>query len=147
MSPANLVDHIQMSKKKVLFLCTHNSSRSQIAEGIMNSLMYEKYVAHSAGTEPGGVNKFAIKVMNEIGVDISQHRSKSTDEFLDENFDFVVTVCDSANENCPVFLRGGNLIHKGFSDPTRCRGADEYKLKIFREVRDEIKKWIEEVFN
>lgn len=113
----------------------------------MNSVMGEKYVAYSAGTEPAGVNELAVKVMNEIGIDISEQRSKSTDEFLDDNFDFVVTVCDSANENCPVFLRGCNLIHKGFYDPTRCRGTDEDKVKIFRKVRDDIKKWIEEVFN
>ena len=136
-----------MSKKTVLFLCTHNSSRSQIAEGLMNSILGDKYEAFSAGTEPRGVNKFAIEAMSEMEIDISDHYSKSTDEFSQIKFDYVVTVCDSAKENCPVFLNGINFIHKGFDDPTGFHGTDEEKQKVFIKIRNEIKQWIEEKFN
>ena len=135
-----------MSKKTVLFLCTHNSSRSQMAEGLMNHYLGEKYTAYSAGTEPAGVNSFAEIAMNDIGIDISSHYSKNVDEFKDKFFEYVVTVCDSAKENCPVFLKGNNLIHKGFNDPTSFRGSDEEKLNYFKEIRDQINKWIQKSF-
>lgn len=136
-----------MEKKTVLFLCTHNSSRSQIAEGIMNHFLSEKYKALSAGTEPGAVNRFAIEAMNDIGIDISGHYSKSVEEFKDNDFDYVVTVCNSAKENCPVFLKGKNLVHKGFEDPTMFEGSDKKKLEYFKKVRDQIKEWIQKSFD
>ena len=136
-----------MSKKTVLFLCTHNSSRSQMAEGLMNTLMSDKYIAYSAGTEPGEVNSFAVEAMKDIHIDISDHYSKSIEEFADKQFDYVVTVCDSANENCPVYLKGINHIHKGFLDPSVFEGAGEEKIVFFRKIRDQIKEWMETSFN
>ncbi|MCS7202360.1 MAG: arsenate reductase ArsC [Dictyoglomus sp.] len=132
--------------KKVLFICTHNSARSQMAEGLMNALYKDKFLAFSAGTDPKGVNPLAIEVMKEIGIDISHHRSKSIEEFRGESFDYVVTVCDSAKEKCPFFPGGKKYIHKGFMDPSSFEGSYEEKLEIFRKVRDEIKKWLEEYF-
>ena len=117
-----------------------------MAEGLMNSCHGENYSAFSAGTEPGEVNEFAIKAMNDIGIDIGSHYSKSVDEFMNDVFDYVVTVCNSAKENCPVFLKGKNLIHRGFSDPTLFNGTDEEKLNHFKELRDQIKVWIEKNF-
>ena len=136
-----------MSKKTVLFLCTHNSSRSQMAEGLMNSLMGDKYIAYSAGTDPRGVNNFAVEAMNDIHIDISDQYSKSIEVFADKQFDYVVTVCDSANENCPVFLKGNSHIHKGFLDPAAFEGASDEKIVLFREIRDQIKEWMETSFN
>ena len=118
-----------------------------MAEGLMNYYFGEKYSAFSAGTKPSGVNKFAIEAMKDIGIDISGHYSKSVDEFKDSDFDYVITVCDNAHENCPVFLRGENLIHKGFSDPTLFEGSDEEKLQYFEDIRDQIQDWIKESFD
>lgn len=131
-----------MEKKKVLFICTHNSARSQMAEGLMNYLLGNYYSAYSAGTKPNFVNPFAIEVMKEIGIDISNHRSKSVVEFKGEKFDYVVTVCDSAKENCPFFPGAKEYIHQGFEDPSSFEGTDEEKLNKFREIRDEIKNFI-----
>lgn len=133
-------------KKKILFLCTHNSARSQMAEGFVNALYNDGYEAVSAGIEKTSVNPFAIQVMSEMGIDISGHRSKLADDFLNEDFDYIVTVCDNANENCPYFPGGKERIHKSFKDPSGFKGADEERLNIFRRVRDEIKEWIEERF-
>lgn len=133
-------------RKKILFLCTHNSARSQIAEGIIKSLYGDQYEAFSAGTEPSKVHPYAIKVMEEIDIDISQYRSKSINEFLDSQFDHVVTVCDQAKESCPFFPGAKNYIHKGFDDPSQSRGTPEEILDIFRETRDEIKDWIKNTF-
>ena len=118
-----------------------------MAEGLMNYYLGDKYEAFSAGTKPSRVNKFAIEAMKDIGIDISGHYSKSVDEYKGHDFEFVVTVCDSARENCPVFLRGGKLIHKGFSDPTSFEGQDEEKLKYFIEIRDQINEWIQKSFD
>ncbi len=133
-------------RSKVLFICTHNSARSQMAEGILNHLCGDRYQAFSAGTKPSGVNPFAIEVMKEIGIDISHHRSKSIEEFEGQEFDYVITVCDSAKEECPYFAGGKKLIHKGFPDPSSYEGTKEEKLDFFRKVRDQIKSWIEETF-
>ncbi len=133
-------------KKKILFICTHNSARSQMAEGIVNALYGDKFEAFSAGTDPRGVNPFAIEVLKEIGIDISHHRSKSIEEFKGEKFDYVVTVCDNAKENCPYFPGGEKYIHRGFMDPASIEGTYEEKLEAFRKVRDEILKWIKEYF-
>jgi len=133
--------------KKVLFICTHNSARSQMAEGIVNTLLSNKLIAYSAGTEPKEVNPYAIKVMEEIGIDISHHRSKSVYEFKEEKFDIVVTVCDHAKETCPFFPGARKYIHKGFEDPSSVEGEEKEKLTKFRKIRDEIKDWIINTFN
>jgi len=133
-----------MKKKKVLFLCTHNSCRSQIAEGFLNYLYKDRYQAFSAGVEKTCVNPYAIEVMRDIGIDISDHRSKTINEFKDNYFDIVVTVCDHAREVCP-FFPGKKVIHKGFMDPSE-EGNIEEILNRFRKTRDEIKNWIKEEF-
>ena len=130
-------------KKRVLFICTHNSARSQMAEGLLKALYGDKYEVFSAGTHPTRVNPYAIEVMKEIGIDISNHYSKSVNEFLGMKIDYVVTVCDSAKEECPYFPGGKAYIHKSFEDPSSVVGTHEEKLEVFRKVRDEIKKWIE----
>ena len=132
-------------RKTILFICTHNSSRSQMAEGFIKVLYSDKYKAYSAGTTPSSVNPYAIRVMKEIGIDISNQRSKSINEFRGEIFDYVVTVCDNARETCP-FFPGKKVIHKGFQDPASVEGREEEKIAIFRKVRDEIKHWIIETF-
>ena len=132
--------------KKVLFICSHNSARSQMAEGLLQRLYGDLYEAHSAGLEPSSVNPYAIEVMGEIGIDISTHRSKNVDEFLGIQFDCVITVCDQAREACPFFHGGEKHLHKGFEDPAELSGTEGQTLTVFRRVRDEIKSWIEETF-
>ena len=134
------------NKKRVLFICTHNSARSQMAEGLMNALAGERYFAQSAGTEPSEVNPLAIEAMSEIGINIKKHKSKSVDEFIKQDFDYVVTVCDHANETCPFFTGGRERIHKGFKDPDAVTGSDVDKLEAFRAARDEISEWIKVEF-
>ena len=134
-------------KKRVLFICTHNSARSQMAEGLMNELLSERYEAWSAGTAPSDVNPYAIEVMSEIGINIRNHRSKSIDEFIQQDFDYVITVCNHANETCPFFPGGKERIHKGFKDPDAFGGDRIKKLEAFRALRDEIKKWIDAEFS
>ncbi len=133
-------------KKKILFICTHNSARSQMAEGLLNYLYGDKYEAYSAGTQPTEVNPYAIKVMQEIGIDISHHRSKSVQDFLNQDIDYVITVCDSANETCPFFPGGKIRLHQSFQDPSSFTGSEQDILNGFRNVRDEIKKWIKKNF-
>lgn len=133
--------------KKVLFICTHNSARSHIAEGLMNALYRDRYRAFSAGTEPSAVNPYAVRVMQEIGIDVSDHRSKSVDEFINQDLDYVVTVCDHAKESCPFFPGGRKSMHKGFQDPSSATGTEEEKLAVFRRVRDEMRDWIRETFD
>ena len=135
-----------MSKKTVLFICTHNSCRSQIAEAFLNSLYALKYKAYSAGVKPSNVNPYAIEVMKEIGIDLSKHTSKSIEEFKGAYFDYVVTVCDNAKENCPFFPFGANYHHKNFQDPQAFEGNNEEKLNTFRRIRDEIREWIDKNF-
>jgi arsenate reductase len=126
-------------KKRVLFLCTGNSCRSHLAEGLTNHFLGEKWQAFSAGTNPAGyVHPMAIEVMAELGIDISTRTSKTTDEFRQIDLDLVVTVCDDAAENCPVWLGGGKVIHISFPDPAKAAGTDEEKLLVFRQVRDDI---------
>jgi arsenate reductase (thioredoxin) len=132
--------------QRILFICTHNASRSQMAEGIINSLYSDRYEAYSAGTEPTSVQPYAIKVMAEIGIDISKHQVKSVYDFIGQNFDFVVTVCDHAKQTCPFFPGGKNYLHQGFADPSQFTGTEEEILAGFRMVRDEIKVWIEKTF-
>jgi arsenate reductase len=132
-------------KKTVLFLCTHNSARSQMAEAYLNRLYGDRYEAHSAGITPTRINPYVVKVMGEEGIDLSGARSKSMDEYLDRNFDLVVTVCDSARESCPIFP-GDELIHHAFRDPSTLRGSEDEVLAQVREIRDEIREWVTEYF-
>ena len=134
-----------MVKKKVLFLCTYNSCRSQMAEGLLNTLNGSKYKAYSAGIKPTKVNSYAVEVMKEIGIDLSKYYSKSIEDFRDQEFDFVVTVCDKAREFCP-FFPGKKIFHKNFKDPADFNGSAEEILDKFRKVRDDIKTWIIEQF-
>lgn len=127
--------------KKVLFICTHNSARSQMAEGFVNFYYSPKVTAKSAGTIETTVKPEAIEVMKEIGIDISNHYSKSVEKFLEEQFDLVVTVCDNAAKTCP-FFPGKKVIHKNFKDPSDFVGSEQEKMKAFRKTRDEIKEWI-----
>jgi len=128
--------------KKVLFICTHNSARSQMAEGLVNHDLTGKVEAFSAGTDPTFVNPLAVAVMKELGIDISGHRSKSIDEFVNEKFDFVITLCDHAAESCPVFFGGTRRMHMGFPDPSAITGTEQEKLAFFRKLRDQIRKEI-----
>jgi len=134
-------------REKVLFICTHNSARSQMAEGFLRTLRGDKYEAYSAGIEPTSVNPHAIQVMGELGIDISKHRSKNTEEFLGMRFDYVVTVCDHAKESCPFFPGAGKYIHKNFEDPSAITGTTEETLAGFRRVRDQIRDWVLATFN
>ncbi|MFZ5916207.1 MAG: arsenate reductase ArsC [Chloroflexota bacterium] len=128
------------SRRQVLFLCTGNSCRSQMAEGLVNHFLGDEWQAHSAGTAPAGyVHPLAIQVMAELGIDISAQRSKSTDEFRATEFDTVVTVCDAAAENCPIWLGRGHREHIGFLDPAQAGGSQAERLAVFRQVRDEIR--------
>jgi arsenate reductase len=135
-----------INKKRVLFICTHNSARSQMAEGLMNELLGGRYEAQSAGTEPSEVSPIAIEIMSEIGIDIRGHESKSVDGFIHQDFDYVITVCDHANETCPFFPGGRERIHKGFKDPDAVKGDRMKKMEAFRVSRDEIKEWINAEF-
>lgn len=132
-----------MMKKKILFICTHNSARSQMAEGYLNATYSERYKALSAGTEVTRVHPFAIVAMKEIGIDISHHWSKALIEFFDLDIDLVVTVCDSANAACPMFPGAKKMIHVSFPDPSTATGSEEDQMKLFRQVRDEIITWID----
>ncbi len=133
-------------KKKVLFICTHNSARSQMAEGLLKHFHGDRYDVYSAGTDPTKVNPYAIKVMEEIGIDISKNYSKNIDKFLNDDFEFVITVCDRANEFCPFFPGGKKRLHKSFEDPSEFEGSNQEKLDVFRQIRDEIKEWINKIF-
>ena len=126
-------------KTRVLFLCTHNSARSQMAEGLLRHLAGDRFEVASAGTEARGVNPLAVRTMAEAGVDIAGHSSKTLDRFLEERWDYVVTVCDSAYETCPVFPRAATRLHWGFDDPSGATGNEDERLAVFRRVRDEIK--------
>ena len=133
-------------KMRVLFLCTGNSCRSQMAEGFLRHFYGGKYEVYSAGTKPSVVNPYAVKVMAEKEVDISNQRSKSVDEYRGQSFDKVITVCDNAKESCPVFPRKAERIHWSFIDPAEATGAEDEKLKVFRTVRDQIHSKIDEHF-
>lgn len=130
-------------KKTILFICTHNSARSQLAEGLVNHYFSETWEAQSAGTEKTFVKPFAIKAMAEAGIDISHHTSKTVDVFKEQQFDVVVTVCDSARETCP-FFPGNKVVHQSFVDPSNAQGSDAEKLAAFCRTRDEIKAWLDE---
>ena len=126
-------------RARVLFLCTHNSARSQMAEGMLRHLAGARFEVHSAGTEATHVRPLAIRTMDEIGIDISGQESKTLERYLEESFDYVITVCDDANEACPFFPGAANRLHWSFEDPSRARGSEEEQLAVFRSVRDRIK--------
>lgn len=125
-------------KKKVLFLCTGNSCRSQMAEGWLRRLAGEQFEVVSAGTHPVGLNPYAVAVMQEANVDISNHVSERVDPYLDQHFDHVITVCDRAQENCPIFPGASSMLHWNFDDPAKAKGTYEQQLVVFRKIRDEI---------
>jgi arsenate reductase (thioredoxin) len=127
-----------MTKKRVLVLCTGNSARSQMGEGLFRTEGGEGFEVFSAGTKPGSVRPEAIAVMKEIGIDISGHRSKSLDEFSGQSFDYVVTVCDNACDACPVFPGGTKRIHWSLEDPAAVEGSEAERLSAFRHIRDQI---------
>ena len=132
-----------MSKKqRALILCTGNSARSQMAEGLLRHDSGERFQVESAGTKPGSVRPEAIAVMGELGIDISTHRSKHVNEFDGQQFDFVLTVCDNAKEICPVFPARTAMIHHSFDDPAALEGSEEERLALFRRVRDEIREYL-----
>lgn len=132
-------------KKSVLFLCTHNSARSQMAEGLLKTLYGRQYEAYSAGMEPTHLNPYAVEVLKDIGIDISNYQSKYIKQFQERDFDYVVTVCNQAKEICP-FFPGKKVIHKGFLDPAAVDGSIDEILFAFRSVRDEIRDWINQTF-
>jgi arsenate reductase (thioredoxin) len=139
---------MQQRGLKILFLCTGNSCRSQMAEGWARKLKSDSIEPYSAGIEPHGLDPIAVKVMAEAGVDISNNHSKHLDDFKGVNFDFVITVCDHAHEHCPIFPGKTRVLHFGFDDPPRLAkqaGTEQKALGIYRRVRDEIKVFVEKL--
>ncbi len=126
------------AKTKVLFLCTGNSCRSQMAEGLLRSMAADRFEVFSAGTNPQGLNPRAVIAMTELGIDISQQKSRHVDEFLHSGINTVITVCDNARENCPVFPGQAKIMHWSFDDPAQATGSDDERMTVFRRVRDEI---------
>jgi arsenate reductase len=124
------------SSKRVLILCTGNSARSQMAEGLLRREAGDRFQVHSAGVEPSRVRPEAIEIMREIGIDISGHRSKSLNEFAEQEFDYVITVCDNARQSCPVFPGSARYLHWSIDDPAMAQGSDEERKAVFRRVRD-----------
>lgn len=137
---------MRSSRTTVLFICTHNSARSQMAEGLLQAFHGDRFEAFSAGTEPTTVHPMAVKAMAELGIDISRARSKSVDGFRERKLDYVVTVCDRAHQTCPLFAGGRHQLHKGFGDPAQPGMDDDALLAAFRTTRDEIKLWLEKEF-
>ena len=133
----------QVGAKRVLFLCTHNSARSQMAEGLLRHLSRGRFEAFSAGTEATAVRPFAIRAMGEFAIDISKQESKTLDRYVGEQFDYVITVCDDANESCPVFPNAKRRLHWSLPDPSVATGAEAEQLAAYRRVRDELMKRIE----
>src|SRR5712691_1292577 len=128
--------------KRILILCTGNSARSQMAEGLLRHDAGDLYEVESAGTKPGHVRPEAIAVMKEIGIDIARHRSKSVDEFASQSFDTVLTVCDNARESCPAYPGHANRIHRNFEDPAMVQASTQDRLAGFRRIRDEIRAFL-----
>ncbi|MGC9946500.1 MAG: arsenate reductase ArsC [Bryobacteraceae bacterium] len=129
-------------KQRVLILCTGNSARSQMAEGLLRHAAGDRFAVESAGTRPSHVRPEAIAVMRELGIDISCHRSKSVDEFAGRHFDYVLTVCDNARETCPIYPGHANRLHRSFDDPAAVEGDERQRLAAFRRVRDEIRGYL-----
>ena len=133
-----------MDKQRVLFLCTHNSARSQMAEALLRTLAGDRFEVASAGTEVTRVHPLAIAAMREVGVDLRGHTSKTVDGLLGQPWDHVITVCDSANERCPVFPARTHRLHWSFRDPSQATGSEEERLATFRQVRGAIQRRIED---
>ena len=131
------------ARQRVLFLCTHNSARSQMAEGMLRAFGGGGFEAFSAGTEATHVRPLAVRAMAELGIDISAQESKTLDRYLDQSFDAVITVCDQANEACPVIFGARKRLHWSFPDPSKAHGTDEQQLAVYRRVRDAIRERIE----
>lgn len=132
-----------MEKERVLILCTGNSARSQMAEGLLRHDAGDRFEVESAGTKPGQVRPEAVAVMKELGIDISGHRSKSVEEFAGQKFDYALTVCDNARETCPIFPGHANRLHRNFEDPAALQGSSEEERRaVFRRVRDEIREYL-----
>ena len=129
-------------KERVLILCTGNSARSQMAEGLLRELHGDKFEVHSAGVDPSIVRPEAIDVMKEIGIDISGHTSKSADIFAGQEFDYIITVCDNAKEHCPYFPGSAKRIHHTFEDPASASGSHDDRAAAFRRVRDQISEYL-----
>jgi arsenate reductase len=136
-----------IDKTRVLFICTHNSARSQMAEGFLRSIAGDEFDVASAGTEATSLRPEAIAVMAELGIDISHQTSKTFERYLDEPWDYVITVCDDANESCPVFPGAVERSHWSFPDPSKVTGSDEQRLAAFRDVRDQIVRRIRMMVN
>ena len=132
-----------MEKTKVLFLCTHNSARSQMAEGLLRHLAGERFEVMSAGTVATQVRPLAVRAMDELGIDISNHESTNMARYLGEPFDYVITVCDEANEACPFFPHAGERLHWSLPDPGAAEGTEEERLQVYRSVRDRLRDHIE----
>ena len=135
-----------MVKTSVLFVCTHNSARSQMAEGLLRDRYGDQYDVYSAGTERTHVRPLATAVMEEVNVDLSDHHSKTIDDLGDRTFDVVVTVCDAAREACPYLPAEEENLHRSFEDPSSAQGTDEERRAVFRRVRDALADWIDETF-
>jgi arsenate reductase len=133
-------------KQKVLILCTGNSARSQMAEGLLRHDAGDRFEVASAGTHPSSVRPEAIAVMKEIGIDISGQRSKSVDEFAGQHFDYILTVCNNAKEACPLYPGHGKRLHRGFEDPATAQGSPEARLTAFRKVRDQLRQYLNQQF-
>ena len=131
-------------KKRVLILCTGNSARSQMAEGLLRHDAGDRFEVESAGTRPSSVRPEAIAAMQELGIDISAHCSKSVEKFAGQSFDYVITVCDSARESCPVFFGPAVQLHRSFEDPAASTGTDTERLAAFRRVRNQLRSWLAE---
>ena len=131
-------------KSRVLILCTGNSARSQMAEGLLRHDAGDRFQVFSAGTKPSQIRPEAIAVMRELGIDISGQRSKSVDEFTGQSFDYVLTVCDNARESCPIFPGRSAMIHRNFEDPAALQGSEEERLALFRRVRDEMRQYLQD---
>jgi arsenate reductase (thioredoxin) len=135
--------YIRPMKKRVLFLCTSNRCRSQLAEALVNRDLGERFAAFSAGTAPKTPHPLALRALAEIGIDHSAARSKHLDEFAGESFDHVITLCDDANESCPLYFGKTRRAHLGFEDPDKATGTEEERLAVFRAVRDAIREKVE----
>ena len=131
-----------MPRARVLFLCTHNSARSQMAEGLLRHVAGDRFEAHSAGTEATAVRPLAIRAMRELGIDISKQTSKTLDPYVDQHFDYVITVCDEANESCPIFPNAIHRLHWSLADPSKATGSEDERLAVYRAVRDQLRERI-----
>ena len=132
-----------MAAQRVLFLCTHNSARSQMAEALLRHLGGDRFEAHSAGTEATAVRPLAVKAMSELGIDIARQTSKTLDAYVNDRFAYVITVCDDANEACPYFPNADRRMHWSLPDPSKATGTEEQQLAMYRNVRDDLRARIE----